>query len=235
MSRPLLEGDLWKKIQERDTDNLVIIVSANDLRQSGKFISHCLSRERTVSDFLWQIKNNTRLKPLASARGLIIRFGIEGVLYYQNIRGQISAEFFYTPKFSEDSAGDMFPGEMQGFFDFFTAVLAYHLNEWNGTRPENGIRGGFAAQWRLVRKGFGRDNKPPVQVYDHIYQVSPDDPEIEKIIIPDSVIYFYDPAGNWTILGTVASEGIEKIARDHIEKGKSRELKKGPGGYWASR
>ncbi len=232
MSRPLLEGELWEKIREQNPENLIIVVSANDLRQSGRFISRCLSWERTVSDFLWQIKNNTRLKPLASARHLIVRFGIEGALYYQNIRGQISAEFFYTPKFSEDSAGDIFPGEMQGYFDSFTAVLAYHLNGWNGSVPEKGIREGLAAQWRLVRKGFGPDNKPPELAYDHIFNALPDDPEIEKIIIPDSVIYFYDPAGNWTILGAVASEGIEKIARDHIEKGRSNELKKVPVGTW---
>ena len=232
MSRPLFEGDLWEKIKERDPEKLILIVSANDLRQSGNFISHRLSWERTVSDFLWQLKNNKELKPLAAARHLLVRFGIEGILYYQNNRGLISADFFYTPKFFEDSAKNLFPGEMQGTFDSFTAVLVYNLNEWDGVVPEMGIKEGLAAQWRLYRKGFGPEDKPPKQVHKDIYQPLPNDPEIEKIEIPESVIYFYDPSGNWTILGTVASKGIEKIARDHIEHGKSSELKRVPVGTW---
>ena len=232
MSRPLSDGNLWEKIQKRDPENLIIIVSANDLRSSGIFISHCLSWERTVSDFLWQIKNNDHLKPLASARHLLVRFGIEGVLYYQNNGGRISAEFFYTPKFSEDGALALFPGDMQGFFDSFVAVLVYHLQEWNGVISETAIKEGIAAQWRLYRNGFGPE-KTPRQVYSCIYQSpSPGDPEIESTVIPESVIYFYDPSGNWTILGTIASNGIEKIATDYIKKGKSSELNRVPVGTW---
>lgn len=232
MSRPLFEGDLWEKIKKRDPEKLILIVSANDLRQSGNFISHRLSWERTVSDFLWQLKNNNELKPLAAARHLLVRFGIEGILYYQNNGGLISADFFYTPKFFEDSAKDLFPGEMQGTFDSFTATLVFNLNEWNGVVPETGIKDGLAAQWRLYRKGFGPEDKSPKQLFKEIYQPLPNDPAIEKIEIPESVIYFYDPSGNWTILGTVASKGIEKIARDHIEHGKSSELKRVPVGTW---
>jgi hypothetical protein len=232
MSRPLAEGELWKKIKERDQDNLILIISANDLRSSGILISHRLSWERTVSDFLWQLNNNDKLKPLVSARHLLVRFGIEGVLYFRNIDGIVSAEFFFTPKFSEDGDKAQFPGDMQGFFDAFVAVLVYHLNDWDNVIPHMGIKEGLAAQWRLYRNGFGPEDKPPKQNYGCIFQPSRGDPKIAQINIPDSVIYFYDPSGNWTILGTVLTKDVESIARDHIMKGKSDELNRVPIGTW---
>ena len=228
----MAEGILWEKIQERDPDNLVLIVNVNDLRSEGIFISHRLSWERTVSDFLWQLNNNKKLVPLKSARHLIVRFGIEGALYYRNNGGHISADLFYTPKFSEDSAKDLFPGEMQGFFDSFTAAFVYHLNEWDGVVPSAAMIEGLAAQWRLHRNGFGVEGEKPKLAYNCIYKPSSSDPVIKKIEIPESVIYFYDPSGNWTILGTVASKGIEDIASDYIKKGKSPELSKVPIGTW---
>lgn len=232
MSRPLMDGDLWKKIQERDTNNIICIVSAKDLRQSGIFISHSLSWERTVSDFLWQLKTNENLKPLASARHLIIRFGIEGVLYYQNTGSNISADLIFTPKVFEDSAYDVFPGDMQGFFDAFTACLVFHTRDWEGRVPLEAIKEGITAQWRLYRFGFGPGEKEPKQKYRCIYQQTPGDPKIEHIVVPEAVKYFYDPSGTWTILGSIPSEGIENIARDYILEGNSSELDKVPVGTW---
>ncbi len=232
MSRPLMDGDLWKKIQERNPNSVIYIVSAKDLRQSGIFISHSLSWERTVSDFLWQLKTNNNLKPLASASHLLVRFGIEGVLYYQNRGNTISAEFFYTPKNIEDSANNLFPGDMQGFFDSFTAGLVYQIEGWEGIIPSKAIKEGLAAQWRLYRCGFGNGDKNPEQNYRCIYQISPKDPKIEHIVIPESVINFYDPSGNWTILGSIPTKGIENIASDYITKGKSSELNQVPVGTW---
>ena len=239
MSRPLARGGLWKILKKKDPNKLIIIVSAKDLRESGIFISHRLSWERTVSDLLWQLKNNKKIKTLASSAHLIIRFGIEGVLYYRNTDGNISADLFYTPKFPEDGAFDIFAGQMQGSFDSFTAALVTHLIDWNGSVPFEGIVEGIAAEWRLYRHGFGPDSiklneKDDFdQMYSCIFQSTKDDPKIARISIPDSVIYFYDPSGSWTILDTVISEGIEKIADEQIRTGKSKVMDLVPVGKWA--
>jgi hypothetical protein len=232
MSRPLAEGKLWKTLAKRNSNNLIVIVSAKDIRQSGVLISHRLSWERTVSDLLWHLRYNKKLEDLAAIGHLIVRFGIEGGVYYKYNDGYPSAKFLYTPKYSEDGANDLFPGQMQGLFDAFTAALIFNLVVGNGEVSENGLKEGLLSQWRLFRKGFGSKATPSMKSFGHIFEQSPEDPGIAAIEVPDSLHYFYDPHGTWTILETVLTKELEVIAENYVKKGKSSELDRVPVGSW---
>ena len=80
MSRPLAGGGLWDTLRNAHADRLVVVVSADDLREEGLKISRRLSWERTATDFAWQIASSPRHVALANCTNLVVRFGTEGAI-----------------------------------------------------------------------------------------------------------------------------------------------------------
>ena len=124
MSQPLGEGKLWEHLISFHGDNLITVVSANDLRDWGVHISYRLSWERVAEDFIWQVQNNPILKPLTKSRNLIVRFGIDGAIHYTRTENRVSAVLYYDPALSEDGFAEQYQGKMQGLSGAFIAGLA---------------------------------------------------------------------------------------------------------------
>ena len=85
---------LWIHIEKNHLKNTIVIINADDLRAKGVNISKGLSWEKTALDFVWQMKNNPKLKYLSNCTNLIIPFGLEGVIYYHKDLSSTSKLYF---------------------------------------------------------------------------------------------------------------------------------------------
>jgi hypothetical protein len=186
MSRPLGEGKLWKFLQYYHKDRLLVIITANDLRECKVNISRSLSWEKTAEDFIEQIENNVTIDYLKNCKNLIVRFGMEGAIFYHKNakRDQESGTadeekeesksiLYFDPKLVEGGLSDDYQGKMQGFGSAFTAALVSQIakkwllniknlegEEWLNIIKE-GVEKGVISYRRLFLKGFGKPPEKP--------------------------------------------------------------------------
>nr|WP_319374014.1 AAA family ATPase [uncultured Methanobacterium sp.] len=160
---------VWDKIE--DKNNLIVIITAEDLRNSGLRISRSLSWERTAYDFLKEmekipekIENNKdqnsdvlMLKKLYDCQNLIVRFGVDGAILYQNNNSMKKYTLFFDPKFFEGDIEQKYPGKMQGFGSAFVSGLIHEYQK--DQILENGIKKGIVACREIQKIGFIKRNE----------------------------------------------------------------------------
>ena len=167
---------LWSEVKHRFVERRIVVVSVDDLRDKDASISRGLSWERTALDLVWQLLNAESLKELRDCPHLIVRFGLNGAVYWQRTpptkqRGaQYSAWIVYDPKGIEGTGELEYEGEMVGFGSAFTAALTAELAEAvdksllpiksdRTLKPakciESGIMAGLLASRRLLKIGYG--------------------------------------------------------------------------------
>lgn len=213
MARPLGKGELWKKVREKYSDRLIVIVNANELRDQGVNISRRLSWERTALDFMWQIKNNPDISQLRKCKNLIVRLGSEGVIHYQNNGETPKMTLYYDPMVDEDGYNDKYQGNMQGFGSTFTAAVAAQIVKDDGFKDiGEGIKKGIESCRKLFQYGFGivglKNSKPhyPGKIIFSTYKG-----DIASIRIKDDK--------SWSILGCNPRWQIESMVKSIVEDG----------------
>lgn len=125
-------NELWSRVCAAHACNMIVIVSIDDLRESGAVISRRLSWERTALDLVWQLNGGAgsdRLAELRQCRHLIIRIGLEGIVYWNNPGDdQVPrAWLLYKPDEIEGDWDDHHAGTMVGFGSAFFAEFAATL------------------------------------------------------------------------------------------------------------
>jgi len=224
MSQPLAEGKLWDHLVPSYGNDLITVVSANDLRDRGVHISYRLSWERVAEDFIWQVQNNPILKPLTKSRNLIVRFGIDGAIHYTRTESRISAVLYYDPALCEDGFAEQYQGKMQGLTCAFIAGLATTLM----IKSENyadAIRNGIMSARNLFRVGFGPSQEHPDYIFNGIFTVSDNDrKKIASVPIPVNSESLQHGNTGWTILGTKNRAELEEIAHKTVIYGKDPEM-----------
>ena len=92
MSQPLCEGHLWRQLLRKcdpksglATSELVVVISADELRRDGAAINRGLSWERTVSDTCETLTRNPRFAALRRAAHILVVFRREGVLWMRRV------------------------------------------------------------------------------------------------------------------------------------------------------
>jgi hypothetical protein len=134
MSGPLFTGKLWETISQKDLLNRVIlIIDVDHLRQEGVNISRKLSWDRTIADFV-TILAYKKHKQMEKCPHILVRFGLEGVIYYHLSTGKgkeshRDVQVFYIPNRCEDETRESSPGEMKGLTSAFAGFLALHMIE----------------------------------------------------------------------------------------------------------
>ncbi len=183
---------LWQVTKSRFGDRRVVVVSIQDLRDCGVMISRGLSWERTALDVVWQLKNNPLFSELKDCPHLIIRFGLDGALYWHNGTNDKGekvqrAWLVYDPQGIEGTGASAFDGSMVAYGSVFTSAVTacvamnageielestLNENEKDGIseRPakaiELGIKAGLLASRKLLEIGFGKhDAKSPNPSY----------------------------------------------------------------------
>ena len=230
MSRPLMEGELWRHLTSVHADNLVVVVSADDLRAQEVNLPRHLSWERTATDFFWQMTANRKLSPLAACRHLIVHFGLAGAIHYRFQGGQPEATLYYDPVRLEGGFRDEHQGGMTGMSMAFVAALASQVVKHDGLEGVGpGVHDGLMSARRLLQLGFGSDpdtlNYPSQRVFQPI---TPSEPLIAQVDIPSSeVLHCADPAF-WTILTDLTRARLEEVAGNTVITGKDSNLDKVP-------
>lgn len=212
MSRPIVSGKLWKKLVEDHFDNLVVILSANDLREHGVNISRKLSWERTAEDFMWQIENNPEITDLKRCSHLIVRFGIDGAIYYKYNDNNSEAKLFFDPMVFEEGYIDKVDGDMQGYGNAFVASIAARIIHNGLDEIDNGVKEGIESARNLLDYGFGDAIEEPGYSLEGIFSnYNNSIAETDLTNISENEL--------WTILGSRPKWEIENIVSDIVIEG----------------
>ncbi len=231
MSRPITEGKLWKLVRQRHAEQMVVVVSADDLRAEGVNISRRLSWERTAKDLVWQLACNSRISELVYCRHLIVRFGLDGAIYTRRNEDGSESRLYYDPMVAEDGYGDDFPGQMLGFSSAFVAALAARIVEQGFTGVGEGVRNGILSSRRLYREGFGRNaeklNYPCGEIFG---SPTKDDAVLAEVLVPNLFTAESADPDFWCILKDRQEARLENMAYDIAIKGDVETMKGVPVG-----
>jgi hypothetical protein len=115
------------KITNQNTDNLVVIVSAEELRRHDVRLSQGLSWEATAEDLTAELYQNPLLQPLLKARHLIVTFQYDGAYWLNNAPGAANSLLVFDASRAEgewaNSKGSI------GAFVFLSTFMAAIVRE----------------------------------------------------------------------------------------------------------
>jgi hypothetical protein len=229
MAPPLLQGELWQTLRQVEPDRLVIVIDADDLRSAGVNISQRLSWERTAKDLVWQMACNPWLTPLANARHVVIRLGLEGGVFYSARPGGPLARLIFDPQHIEGGYSDHYPGQMRGRADAFVAALALTLacpppeqqDRALDARLGPALRAGLAAALRVQTQGYGQETDIPSFPSPAILRPAADEPPLRlaEATIPKADAPEPPDPHFWCILEDVQGVEMEDLARRLVVDG----------------
>jgi len=236
MSRPLLKGDLWEFLRDK-AERLMVILTADDLRQEGVNISRRLSWERTAQDLVRQMAANPTLLALNNCDYLVVRFGVDGVILYKRRGGDGGSWLFFDPEIGEDGFGGVYPGRMAGVGDAFVAGLVSEMTK--GTKVDTevetvkeGVKRGFCAMRRMWQLGMGVDINHLDYPYRDVF-VKPEECDFKfaSVAVPTPS----DQAGArlWCILEDV-SRSVEEMAYSFVINGSDPAIDLAPVGRFGN-
>lgn len=237
MSTALAQGDLWRDLTTKATcgqlGNLVVVTSANELRSVGAAISRGFSWERTLTELCAELEQHPSFRPLLNcSRHLIINFGCEGAIWFDNDceaagtrasgTAQHCARLVYDPSMVEDQwpttlASD---AKVYGHLNTFTAAIAVGLFGLckagashtckNGLADFDGvIRRGLYAVRALRKHGHGPCNKLPQFPFEPIKSalrepIAPESDRFRSVAIPSTLDIVKDT--DWTVCALAENE-----------------------------
>ena len=122
------QGDLWKEVVARCKQNLVLIVSADNLRRANVRISRGLSWEATAEDLVAELYHNPQLKPLLKARHLIVTFQSDGAFWMDNAPDDAKSLLVFDALRAEGEwSASQGEGGAFGYLSCFTAAIVREL------------------------------------------------------------------------------------------------------------
>ncbi|MDR7079535.1 hypothetical protein J2Y03_004593 [Neobacillus niacini] len=231
VNHPTSESRLWNHIKKYKMENTIVVIDADDFRAQGVNISKSLSWERTAIDFAWQINNNPNIAFLAHCYHLIIHFGLEGAIYYQE-NTQIKSQLFFLPYAFEGDFIKENQGNMYGLSSCFVAGLAGSIasglknNDELSKSISEGIRSGMVAAQKYFINGFGEsigDNDfPNADIF-----MEKDNDFIYKEHVQDVNIRSTTPncRSCWYIIKDKTSINLAEISYNIVKYGEKSALK----------
>lgn len=181
MANPIAQGDLWRALiggpDPAPRKNLVVVVSADELRRAGAAISRGVSWERTLSDLCAELNHNPRFQPLLHyARRLIVNFGCVASVWFGESNGptQDGAKVVFDPSLPEGGWKTRMVDEQHevyGHLNVFTAAIALAALQAGSELPDldAAMQRGLAACRQLRLAGHGAiSNEKPKPPYDEL-------------------------------------------------------------------
>jgi len=233
MSSPIAKGSLWEKVQKHHAERMIVVVSADDLRQEGVKISRRISWERTAKEFVWQMACNPGLVALNNCACLIVRFGLEGAILHTRRSGVVESRLFFDPKMGEDSFGEIYPGNMIGVGSAFVTALALQISRKSLKGVEEGVRQGLMSARRLWKLGFSADLAKLDYPGSEIFKPSEgSEPPIADTIVPNPTATEPADPEFWCILDDTTQTGLEDVVYDYVIYGRDPALDRVPVGQF---
>ncbi len=236
IASPIAQGPLWEHLHKNHAERLLVVLTANDLRQTEVQISQGLSWERTAQDVAWELVHNPHVNSLTQSAYIVVSFGTEGaVLFSQsksNDRNKSSlanhCRLFFDPEAIEGTWIQGHPGGMIGYTSCLTAGLVHQLmiSKDNPDIP-SGIQTGFSALRELHLEGYQGDPAPgeklavrfPVQSIAQIITGTADPLANVKVQDPVRSLVQTDPSQHskfWTILQDRHQHDLDQVAEQTV-------------------
>lgn len=168
MSAPLCRGELPAHLGAIGAqDRLIVVVSADDLRDEHALIRRRLSWEQTVNDTLRALRGAPFREGLLSAAHLVVSFGSAAALW---IERDGPNHLIFDPASLEGDFKRRYQGSVYGFQTTLAVSVVHHLARATEDRDEPprsfarrmelGLMAGLAAKRLLVRVGHGKVSEP---------------------------------------------------------------------------
>ncbi|MEI7937514.1 MAG: AAA family ATPase [Verrucomicrobiota bacterium] len=173
MANPIAQGDLWRALiggpNPSCRNNLIVIVSADELRRAGAAISRGFSWERTLTELCAELNHNPIFQPLLRfPHRLIVNFGSVGAIWFgdsckaeqPDAPAQQRATLVYDPTLPEGGWKTRLADDRAtyGHLNCFTAAIALAAAQAPRLTPSDlnaAIRRGLAASRQLRLLGHG--------------------------------------------------------------------------------
>lgn len=160
---------LWKHLQAKFADRLIVHVTVNSLRESQIQISRGISWERTAQDLFWELRYHLFGQPLLAQHTswncahAVVTLNAAGALLFSPQNDVVnggSAVLVYSPKTMEAEWEKGYPGKVVGSASCFSAALAVELAQ-AADRPdlEKAVRAALCGLRELYRDGYGKVDK----------------------------------------------------------------------------
>jgi hypothetical protein len=154
MSSPVVRGPLLEFLLEHHAERLIVLTSADDLRQSDVQISREISWERTAQDLAWELVYNPQVNALSRCAAVVVTVGTSGAFLLT--RGDIPHyRLFFDPAGIESTWAQDYPGKVWGYQSCLAASLAHAFAA--GGDPANltaAVQGGVAGLRELHIQGY---------------------------------------------------------------------------------
>ncbi len=175
MANPIAQGDLWRELiggsNPDRRNNLIVIVSADELRRAGAAISRGFSWERTLSELCLELDENPVFQPLLRFSGrLIVNFGCVGTIWFDNSYNPKQcalkrARLVYDPALPEGGWKTLLADDhaVWGHLNTFTATIAFAAGDATLSTPADldaAIERGIKACRQLRLSGHGSVQAP---------------------------------------------------------------------------
>ncbi|HWH72426.1 MAG TPA: hypothetical protein VNT26_23900 [Candidatus Sulfotelmatobacter sp.] len=154
MTRPIADGTWWKRLSALDHSNVVAVMTADDLRNSGVVLNRGLSWEATLADLADAFGPGGKLAGFRAFRCVVVTCDTVGACVYE--RG-VEPPFCLVcdPEAIEGTWQRQFPGTMMGYTSCLITGIARELL-LNPTAPDllKGVADGLRAQRVLLSVGY---------------------------------------------------------------------------------
>ncbi len=239
MSSPVAQGPLWEHLYKNHADNLVVILTANDLRLTEVQISQGLSWERTAQDVAWELVHNPRINSLSQCAYVVLSLGTEGAVLLSrpapdgdNQSTQASrCQLFFDPESIEGTWIQNHPGGMIGYTSCLTAGVVHQLL-LSMDHPDipKGIQTGFSALRKLHLDGY-EGNPAPDEKLKVTFPVQDIAQVLTGAAEPFAVVEVQDPVRSliqsdqiqqinfWTILHDRHQHDLNWVAEQTVLEG----------------
>lgn len=231
MNNPIGTNLLWQHLDKYHIEKTIVVINADDLRSKGVNISRSLSWEKTSLNFVWQLSNNPNLSFLADCRHLIVTFGLEGAIYYQDMGTPKAKLYFFPYEFEGDVVGDNF-GTMYGLTSCFVAGLTGAISDGYQVKDfskliSQGIKSGMVTARKYFETGFGKDLHnfifPDTSVFEHNSDDTVLMEHVQDVSMPMDTDM--DTQNQWYILKEKNTASLADIAFDVVKNGEDKALK----------
>jgi hypothetical protein len=237
------EPTVWDKIlaalsKSGAKSESVILINANDLRDSGVRISTGLSWERTAEDIVTAFTSHSVLSRFNAFRHIIVRFGTSGAIHsFSGLKGREYTLFFNPGSSDNELEESDSNGTVLGYNTIVAATILQQLlkdktllstGDRESTRRSigEGIRSGIARCRERFELGYGEDFVAATEWtpwnekgrWKKLYSTASED-HSAPLWIADVPVPATPGMDEWSILWSSCGFDSQKFAHEIVTKG----------------
>ena len=195
-----------------------LMLDADVLRANGAMISRQVSWERTATDLIWQLENNTTFSYLRTVPHTLITFAGDGAVYIKRDGENLTASLVLTHGGSENRLKEGIKGEIGDTFAVMAATVALQFPDIIREIKPLKILPVLKAAEKLMTDGYSIEQLRNSEFYIPDFK----DDELHKT----QEVSFAIPIGQgtsdpdfWCISNNASSKRIFDIALEYVQKG----------------